>query len=85
MNKKVSVYTIPVCPYCTQAKNLLTQNDIPYQEINVDRNNQKAIDDLIAKSGMRTFPQIFFGDELIGGFTELRALHQAKDLKKVLK
>lgn len=84
MKKIVSIYTIPVCPYCTQAKSLLTQQNIPFEEIKVDRHNEQAINELIARSGMRTFPQIFHGDDLIGGYSELRALYQEKGLKHLL-
>ncbi len=86
MSKKITLYTINNCPYCVQAKNLLEQQGIEYQEIDFSQDkldvDKMAI--LIEKSGMRTFPQIFCDDEIIGGFTELKALHDEKGLKNSL-
>lgn len=81
MSKKVVVYSINPCPFCVRAKMLLQQNNIPYEEVMVDRSDDKALQELQNKSKMRTFPQIFYGDELIGGFTELQKLHQEQGLK----
>ncbi len=68
---KVVVYSIDHCPYCERAKALLTSKNIPYQEIKVDRSDEKAVSELFARSKMKTFPQIFFDDQLVGGFREL--------------
>lgn len=83
-NQKITVYTIEHCPYCTSAKALLQQNNIPFQEIHMDRSDDKKISDLVLKSGMRTFPQIFNGEQLIGGYTELKKLHDTKGLNNIL-
>ena len=80
----IKVYTIEFCPYCSSAKALLKQNDIPFEEIHFDKYNQEKLDELIKKSGMRTFPQIFNDESLIGGYTELKKLHDEKGLKNVL-
>ncbi|MBP9721751.1 MAG: glutaredoxin 3 [Gammaproteobacteria bacterium] len=79
----IKVYTIEFCPYCSSAKALLTHNNIPFEEIHFDKNNQEKLNDLVSKSGMRTFPQIFNGDSLIGGYTELKKLHDDRGLKNV--
>lgn len=84
MSKKVVVYTIDPCPYCTSAKSLLAANNIPYEEVFVDKTDQDKLIELVQKSGMRTFPQIFCDDELIGGYTELKQLHDQYDLKTKL-
>jgi glutaredoxin 3 len=70
----VKVYTIENCPFCSSAKALLTQRGIKFQEVHVDEDDDKALNALIEKSGMRTFPQIFFGENCIGGFTDLKDL-----------
>ena len=36
---------------------------------------------MIARSGMRTVPQIYNGDELIGGYQELAELDQKDQLE----
>ncbi len=39
---------------------------------------------MIKRSGMKTVPQIFINDKCIGGYTELAALDQSGELKKLL-
>lgn len=77
---KVIVYTMDFCPYCTAAKNLLKQHNIPFKEIKVAEDDDASWDMLYEKSGMKTMPQIFNGDELIGGYNELSALNRSKGL-----
>jgi glutaredoxin len=60
------------CPYCDQAKALLKQKGIPFEEKKIGDGFTKE-DLLEAIPTARTVPQIFLNDELIGGFTELRA------------
>ncbi len=65
------VYTMENCPYCRQAKALLKQRGIEFEEISVDANDDAEWERLLKVSGMRTMPQIFQGTELIGGYTDL--------------
>ncbi len=73
MAEKVKVYTMNYCPYCERAKALLTQRGVAYEEVRVAEDDDASWDALYKKSGMRTMPQIFAGERLIGGFTELAA------------
>ena len=59
------------CPYCVQAKNLLTSQGIEYEERNINEGYTKE-QLLEVVPNARTLPQIFIDDKLIGGFTELR-------------
>lgn len=59
------------CPYCDQAKALLTQKGITFEERKIGDGYSKE-DLLEAVAGARTVPQIFLDDNLIGGFTELK-------------
>ena len=59
------------CPFCDQAKALLTQQGIAYEEKKIGEGYTKE-DLLEAVPTARSVPQIFIGDELIGGFTELK-------------
>lgn len=68
---KIVIYSIDYCPYCERAKALLASRSLPFTEIKVDRSDETAVLELFARSGMKTFPQIFFDDELVGGFREL--------------
>ena len=72
--KKVTVFMGPMCTFCDAAKRLLVRNNIPFKEINIaEEEGQKEI--MLKKSnGRRTIPQIFFNEDHIGGYIELREL-----------
>ena len=83
--KNVTIYTGPYCNYCDAAKRLLTRNNSPYKEINVAEVDG-AKDEMIKKAnGKRTIPQIFFDDQHIGGYDEVRALEKENKLQEMLK
>lgn len=81
--KPILVYTTDYCGYCRAAKALLTSKGLPFQEIDVtdDPTLRQAI---MQRSGRRTVPQIFIGDESVGGFTELKALNDSGELEQKL-
>ena len=59
------------CPYCDQAKALLTQRGIKYEERKIgDGYTREEL--LEAVPTARTVPQIIINGNIIGGFTELR-------------
>ena len=83
--KKITMYTGPFCNYCEAAKRLLTRNNAPYNEIDISK-VAGAADEMIKKAnGKRTIPQIFFNDEHIGGYQELRELEKNGSLEASLK
>ena len=83
--KKITIYTGPMCNYCEAAKRLLTRNNATYEEINVAKVDG-AKDEMIQKAnGRRTIPQIFFDDQHIGGYDEVRALEKEDKLLELLK
>ena len=59
------------CPYCDQAKALLKQQGIPFEEKKIGDGYTKE-ELLEAVPTARTMPQIFIDGELVGGFTELK-------------
>lgn len=83
MSPRVRVYSTMICPYCIRAKALLKSRGIQYEEIDVT-GDHSARAWLVQATGRRTVPQIFIGDEPIGGFDELRALDQSGELRKKL-
>jgi glutaredoxin len=68
---KAVVWSKHHCPYCVQAKELLTQRGIEFEE-RIIGDGYTREDLLAAVPTARTVPQIFLDDVLIGGFTELR-------------
>ena len=80
----VTVYTMNFCPFCERAKALLKRRGIAFDEVLVADDDDAKWKALYEKSGMRTMPQIFQGEHLIGGFTELSE-QDAKDSLATLK
>lgn len=69
---KATVWSKNHCPYCDQAKALLKIKGIEFEERNI--NNDWTKEQLLeAVPTARTVPQIFLDEQLIGGFTELKA------------
>jgi len=79
----VLIYTTSACPYCVQAKRLLSHKGVPYQEVDVSGDAAKR-QEMMQASGRRTVPQIFIGEQSIGGFDELYALEQSGELDTLL-
>lgn len=59
------------CTFCDQAKALLKQQEIPFEEKKIGDGYSKE-ELLEAVPTARTVPQIFIDGVLIGGFNELR-------------
>lgn len=81
MNKPIKVYSTLICPYCIRAKMLLDARGLAYENIDVTGDSEKRAW-LVKVTGRRTVPQIFIGDEPIGGFDELRQLDRSGELSK---
>ncbi len=73
MPKPVRVYTTSDCPFCRGAKDLLRRRGIAFEEVDVTADAESR-SWLVETTGRRTVPQIFIGEEAIGGYDELRAL-----------
>ncbi len=77
---RVTVYSTEFCPFCVQAKRLLTERAIPYDEIDVG-DDDSLRDQMVERAGgKRTVPQIFIDGKHVGGYVELRALADAGGL-----
>ena len=83
--KSVTIYTGPLCNYCEAAKRLLIRNKVEYKEIDISKVDG-AMDEMIKKAnGKRTIPQIFFDDQHMGGYDDVRALEKENKLQDLLK
>ncbi|MCX7083342.1 MAG: glutaredoxin 3 [Methylococcales bacterium] len=80
---EILIYTADRCPYCVMAKRLLDKKQATYTEINVDANAGMR-EEMMRKTKRRTVPQIYIGDLHVGGFDDLYALEQAKQLDILL-
>lgn len=65
------------------AKRLLDKKGASYTEINVDTTAGMR-EEMIRKTKRRTVPQIYIGDYHVGGFDDLYALEQQKQLDTLL-
>jgi glutaredoxin 3 len=79
----IDIYTKVTCFYCMRAKALFDQKQVSFNEIKIDNDNDLR-NEMIKRSGGVTVPQIFIGDEYIGGCDELFALHAANKLDELL-
>ena len=70
----VKVYSTPTCPYCTMAKKFLKENNVSFQDIDVSRDREQAME-MVTKSGQRGVPVIDFNGQIIVGFDKGRLTH----------
>ena len=82
--KSVEIYTSPLCGFCHAAKRLLTQKGVSFAEIDIARQPNKRQEMMQRANGRHTVPQIFIGQQHIGGCDELHALERAGKLDPML-
>ncbi len=68
--ESVTVFTKPGCPYCAQAKAMLQEAGLAYEEITLGRGITTCT--LQAVAGASTAPQVFIGGRKVGGSEQLR-------------
>ncbi len=81
---KVIIYTTPFCSYCIAAKTLLTGKEVAYDEIDVSGDHSLRAEMSQKAFGRTSVPQIWIGDEHIGGFNELYGLDREGKLDALL-
>jgi glutaredoxin 3 len=80
----VVMYASAICPYCVQAERLLAAKGVTgITKIRVDEDPARR-DEMIARTGRRTVPQIFIGDTHVGGYDDLAALDRSGGLGPLL-
>ncbi|MFV9657120.1 glutaredoxin 3 [Pseudomonas sp. NY15366] len=79
----VTLYTTAYCPYCINAKALLTRKGVTYEEIDVSRSPERMAE-MLQRSKRRSVPQIFIGEHHVGGFDDLAALERGGKLDVLL-
>lgn len=84
MSARVTMYATAVCPYCVRAEQLLRQRGVTeIEKVRIDQDPGRR-DEMIAKTGRRTVPQIFIGERHVGGCDDLYALDRAGELAPLL-
>jgi glutaredoxin 3 len=79
----VVVYLAGWCPYCQRARSLLSKKGVQVREIDVD-DDPRLREEMIARSGRRTVPQIFIGEKHVGGCDDLLALDERGELDRLI-
>ena len=69
MEKKVKVYSTPICPQCISLKQFLDEKGIKYEDIDVSK-DKKAAEEMIKKSGQMGVPVIEIDGKIVDGFDQ---------------
>ena len=79
----IQIYTKEWCSYCARAKALLKAKGLSYREVDVtvDRVTEQ---EMIARSGRRTVPQVFIDGESVGGYDSLASMDASGELDRRL-
>jgi glutaredoxin 3 len=80
---QITVYTTEPCGYCARVKGLLRSRGLEFSEVNLSKDPQGRVE-LVAKTGMMTFPQVLVEDRVVGGFNEVRAAVESGRLEEML-
>lgn len=80
---KVQIYATSWCPYCERARRLLRDKHVDFEEIDIEE-RPGAREEMTARSGRQTVPQVFIGDRHVGGSDELLELDAAGGLDPLL-
>lgn len=77
--QKITIYTTPTCPYCMRAKELFRSLQVPFEEVDVASRPAER-ERIMNEYKWKTVPAIFIGDEMVGGYDDIAALHAKGEL-----
>jgi len=81
---RIIMYCTAVCPYCVRAEALLKRKGVgEIEKIRIDLEPARG-EEMIARTGRRTVPQIFIGDTYVGGCDDLHDLDRQGELDPLL-
>ncbi|MFA4964376.1 MAG: FAD-dependent oxidoreductase [Thermoleophilia bacterium] len=79
----ILIYTKQWCPFCAKAKALLRAKGLRWSELDVTY-DERMQDEMVARSGRRSVPEVFLGGELVGGYDDLARLNATGELDRRL-
>ncbi len=82
---EIIIYSKDYCPYCMRAKMLLESRKLTYTEIDITTDTTLQEEMIKKANGQKTVPQIFIGKSHVGGFDDLKEMHDSGKLDKILK
>jgi glutaredoxin 3 len=68
---KVVVFSTPTCSWCVRLKTYFRQKKITFRDVNVQK-DQRAMKDMVRRSGQQGVPQTWIGSQTIVGFDKAR-------------
>ena len=77
---KIVIYTKNNCPNCEMAKSLLKSKGLDFEEWSMEDEGRRN-NFLAAYPELRQMPQIWIGDQRVGGFAGLKAALEKLDEK----
>jgi glutaredoxin 3 len=81
---RIVMYCTAVCPYCVRAEALLKRKGVAeIEKIRIDLDAARG-EEMTARTGRRTVPQIFIGDTHVGGCDDLHELDRQGRLDALL-
>ncbi|MDB5557534.1 MAG: grxC [Enterovirga sp.] len=80
----ITIYTKAWCPYCAAAKELLQNKGAPFDEIDIGAQPDRRSEMMTRSGGRSTVPQIFVGEQHVGGCDDLYALDRRGELDRLL-
>lgn len=83
MSADVVMYSTRFCPYCVRARQLLDSKHIVFTDIGVDAEPELRRE-MMQRSGRHTVPQIWIGEQHIGGYDDLAMLEMRGQLDELL-
>ncbi|HMM52122.1 MAG: glutaredoxin 3 [Burkholderiales bacterium] len=85
MTARVLMYCTATCPWCVRAERLLEARGVTsIEKLRIDL-EPSLRDEMIARTGRRTVPQIYIGERHVGGFDDLAELDAADELIPLLR
>lgn len=83
MEPVVKLYTKNYCPFCKRAVALLKQKGVAFEEVDVTH-DEATFQEVKAKTGWDTVPQIFIRGKFVGGCDDIHALDKKGELDPLL-
>jgi len=80
---KPVMYTQALCGYCAAARQMLQDKGVDFTEISVTLSTSRRRE-MVERSGRRTVPQIFIGEQHIGGYDDMAELDRQGTLDALL-
>ena len=83
MAAKVEIYGTSSCKKCANVREMLDRRNVEYIDYLIDLMPLEK-DEMIRRTGLKYYPQVFINDEHVGGEKEFLALEADGELDKLL-